>query len=50
MTIDKVPGDQISKFGHDTYDEYHCQWFKGATAQQSNFGEHLLETYVPPKK
>ena len=49
MTIDKVPGDQISKFGNDTYDEYHCEWFKGATAQQSNFGEHLLETYVPPK-
>lgn len=50
MTIDKVPGDRVNSYSHDTYKEYHCEWFKGATAQQGTFGEHLLETYVPPKK
>ncbi|MCE3289371.1 MAG: hypothetical protein K0R83_1383, partial [Caulobacter sp.] len=50
MTIDKVPGDMISKWAPDVYEEYHCEWFKGATAQQGTFGEHLLEAYVPPKK
>lgn len=50
MTVDKVPGDQVSVYGSDTYKEYHCEWFKGATAQHGTFGEHLLETYVPPKK
>ncbi len=49
MTVDKVPGD-LQDYGGGTYKEYHCEWFKGATAQQGNFGEHLLEKYVPPKK
>lgn len=50
MTVDKVPGDPLSSYGSETYKEYHCEWFKGATAQHGNFGEHLLEAYVPPKK
>ena len=50
MTVDKVPGDLVSSYSGDTYKEYHCEWFKGATAQQGLFGEHLLEAYVPPKK
>lgn len=45
MTVDKVPGEMQY---HD--DEYRCEWFKGATAQFGNFGEHLLEKYEPPKK
>tara|TARA_B100000378_G_scaffold277665_1_gene278580 strand:- start:1811 stop:2011 length:201 start_codon:yes stop_codon:yes gene_type:complete len=47
MTVDSVPGEQ-----HDygVYQEYHCEWFKGATKQKGAFGEHLLEAYVPPKK
>lgn len=48
MTVDKVPGDPQSFGGPLT--EYHCEWFKGATAQRGSFGEHLLEAYVPPKK
>jgi uncharacterized protein YodC (DUF2158 family) len=48
MTVDKVPGEQ-KQFG-GPYTEYHCEWFKGATAQHGEFAEHLLEKYVPPKK
>jgi len=48
MTIDKVPGDR--GYGGGTLNEYHCEWFKGATAQRGAFGEHLLEKYEPPKK
>jgi len=50
MTVDKVPGDVTSKYDRDPLTEYHCEWFKGATAQHGTFAEHLLETYVPPKK
>lgn len=50
MTVDKVPGDVISTYNSSVYDEYRCEWFKGATAQNGTFGEHLLEKYVPPKK
>jgi uncharacterized protein YodC (DUF2158 family) len=49
MTVDKVPGDPHPYLG-GRFTEYHCEWFKGATAQQGEFGEHLLEKYVPPKK
>ena len=48
MTVDKVPGE--ARAFSTPYEEYHCEWFKGATAQHGQFGEHLLETYVPPKK
>jgi len=47
MTVDKVPGDSMGYAG--VYDEYRCEWFKGATAQTGTFGEHVLEKYVPPK-
>lgn len=50
MTVDKVPGDILSSFSGTKYEEYRCEWFKGATSQSGTFGEHLLETYVPPKK
>lgn len=50
MTVDKVPGDIASTFDNSKYTEYHCEWFKGATAQHGMFGEHLLESYIPPKK
>jgi uncharacterized protein YodC (DUF2158 family) len=50
MTVDKVPGDISSTYTGDKYEEYRCEWFKGATAQHGVFGEHLLEAYAPPKK
>lgn len=48
MTIDKVPGDPKGYGGN--CEEYHCEWFKGATAQRGMFAEHLLEKYQAPKK
>lgn len=48
MTVDMVPGDP-QKYGGPLA-EYHCEWFKGATSQQGDFGEHLLQKYVPPTK
>ena len=50
MAVDKVPGDLATDYATKPLTEYHCEWFKGATAQRGTFGEHLLETYVPPKK
>lgn len=50
MTVDKVPGDPTYSGSSYKCDEYHCEWFKGATAQNGKFAEHLLEAYVPPKK
>lgn len=50
MTVDKVPGDVRYELSGEKYDEYRCEWFKGATAQNGTFGEHLLKEYVPPKK
>jgi uncharacterized protein YodC (DUF2158 family) len=47
MTVDKVPDDQQHGGPRTTYQ---CEWFKGATSQRGNFGEHLLQKYVPPKK
>lgn len=49
MTVDKVPGDPRGSYDY-VYEEYRCEWFKGATAQNGTFGEHLLEKYEPPKK
>ncbi|QUD86961.1 YodC family protein [Phenylobacterium montanum] len=45
MTVDAVPGEVAY---HD--DEYRCQWFKGATAANGFYGEHLLQAYVAPAK
>jgi uncharacterized protein YodC (DUF2158 family) len=45
MTVDKLPGE----VGYHP-DDYHCEWFKGATAQRGTFGEHVLEKYVKPAK
>lgn len=50
MTVDKVPGDFAYDGASRPMTEYHCEWFKGATAQQDHFGEHLLEAYTPPAK
>ena len=48
MTVDKVPGDPKYDGASAKTNEYHCEWFKGATAQNGDFAEHLLEAYVPP--
>ena len=50
MTVDKVPGDLPYPGASEPYYEYNCEWFKGATAQNGRFGEHLLVAYEPPKK
>lgn len=49
MTVDKVPGDPIYEGSGTKAKEYHCEWFKGATAQHGDFAEHLLVAYEPPK-
>jgi uncharacterized protein YodC (DUF2158 family) len=49
MTIDAVQTNDRAKPGESTI-EYGCRWFKGASAEWGQFGEHLLETFVPPKK
>lgn len=49
MTINKGPGE-TKGYREGEFDEYHCEWFKGATHNQGSFPEHLLEKYVPPKK
>ena len=50
MTVDKVPGDVLSKYSGTYYEVYRCEWLKGATSQSDTFGEHLLEAYTPPAK
>lgn len=50
MTIAKVPGDFLSSTATRALTEYRCEWFKGANAQTGTFAEHVLDTYVPPKK
>jgi uncharacterized protein YodC (DUF2158 family) len=50
MTVDKVPGDMAHEYATKPLQEYHCEWFKGASAQQGEFAEHLLEKYEPPKR
>jgi uncharacterized protein YodC (DUF2158 family) len=50
MTVDKVPGDYLHRHSTEPMDEYRCEWFKGASPLQGQFGEHLLEAYTPPKK
>ena len=48
MTVGKVPGDSKG-FGSTPLENYHCEWFKGATAQNGYFAEHLLKMYEAPK-
>ncbi|WP_338466732.1 DUF2158 domain-containing protein [Novosphingobium sp. ZN18A2] len=50
MTVDRVPGEKAVDYPYEDKDEYHCEWFKGASAQRGYFAEHLLETYTPPAK
>jgi len=50
MTVDAVPGEPVSKFDREERKDYRCEWFKGATAAHGNYGEHLLQTFVLPKK
>jgi len=49
MTVDKVPGDYAYSGASAPMSEYHCEWFKGANAQQGTFAEHVLKAYEPPK-
>lgn len=53
MTVDEVPGID-PKFKHrpegTKRDDYHCEWFKGATAARGDYSEHLLQPYVAPVK
>jgi len=46
MTVDTRPEDHE----HHRKDEYLCRWFKGATADQGYYREHLIEKYVSPSK
>lgn len=50
MTIDQAPGDKSKDFPYDKLSVYRCIWFKGATADDGQYGEHAIETYTPPKK
>jgi uncharacterized protein YodC (DUF2158 family) len=50
MTVDAVPGQPYGEGSSGKFSEYRCKWFKGATAQQGMFAEHLLTTYTPPAK
>ena len=43
MTVDHEPGQASYKT-----DLYHCRWFKGATEHSGQFGEHLLDKFIPP--
>lgn len=47
MTIDRLPGE-VGEFFSQSKTDYHCTWFKGATRDEGNFGEHLLRAFVPP--
>lgn len=52
MAVDRVPGDPIYKHKPDgsKRDDYHCEWFKGATPARGDYPEHLLKKFDPPKK
>lgn len=43
MTVDAVPGEWQYHMK-----EYRCLWFKGATASQGGYEEHVLVKYVKP--
>lgn len=48
MTIRHAPGEK-GEYHHQP-DQYFCEWFKGATRDNGNFHEHVLQSYQPPKK
>jgi len=50
MTVDEVPGEDDRSYPHKPRTDYLCRWFKGASKENGSFQEHVLETYVPPKK
>lgn len=50
MGVDEVPGDKAAAYPYNIRTTYRVEWFKGATAAHGEYGEHLLEKYVPPKK
>ena len=47
MTVDGCPSD-INQYNGQRVGIYHCVWFKGATKDQGNFEEHLLQAFVKP--
>ena len=49
MTVEKVPGDK-QDYTSSPFTEYRCEWFKGASAQNGTFAEHVLDAYTPPAK
>lgn len=49
MTVRHSPASQKGEYQHKI-DEYFCEWFKGATRDQGNFHEHVLQAYVAPAK
>ncbi|MHC3127004.1 hypothetical protein OB03_06705 [Brevundimonas sp. GN22] len=49
MTIAHVPGEPMNSFSASKYEEYTCQWFKGANAERGKYVEEVLELYVTPQ-
>jgi uncharacterized protein YodC (DUF2158 family) len=45
MTVEHGPGDASYQ-----PDCYFVRWFKGATADQGHYKEHMLQAFEPPKK
>lgn len=50
MTVDQIPGERINQYDFEGRADYLCEWFKGATAANGSYGEHLLQKFVPPAK
>ncbi|WP_408904202.1 YodC family protein [Pararoseomonas sp. SCSIO 73927] len=48
MTIESSPGEYLPSRAENAT-KYKCVWFKGATRDQSEFAEHLLQVWTPPK-
>jgi uncharacterized protein YodC (DUF2158 family) len=48
MTVNASPGE-ASASGSPRVN-YQCVWFKGASKDQAVFDEHLLQSYIAPKK
>jgi len=49
MTVDILPGDQISSYSPETWTTYGCVWFRGAHMERGHFEEHLLKKFESPK-
>ena len=49
MVVRHAPAEKKGEYHHKE-DEYYCEWFKGATRDQGNFQEHVLQAYVAPAK